>query len=68
MFTEKIRDLWIERPFHYKRPWTSDEDESIRAGMSAGYTQRQIAESLDGRTKSAVQSRWSRIKKMEELI
>lgn len=55
--------VWVERPFQYKRPWTPDEDELIVVGRSNGYTHQRISESLDGRTMKAVARRWAELKK-----
>lgn len=56
-------EIWLERPFAYKRPWTPEEDELIHIGKQQGYTVKRIAESLEGRTYRAVGRRWQQIKK-----
>lgn len=65
-FTEKITEIWIERPFQYKRPWTTEEDEIVTAGKINKYSAQRIAESLDGRTARAVNHRWYQIRDRKE--
>lgn len=63
LFTEKVKDLWLERPFQYKRSWTTEEDEIILSGRSAGYSHKQIQAALTGRTYTAVMQRYRDLKK-----
>jgi DNA-directed RNA polymerase subunit RPC12/RpoP len=63
LFVEKIRTIWMNRPFNYKRPWTNEEDELILVGVKQGYTHKQISESLNGRTTKAVTRRLQQIRR-----
>jgi hypothetical protein len=61
LYVDKLKDIWIERPFNYKRPWSPEEDEMIITGMKQGYKQQEIADSLDGRTRKSVSARWRQL-------
>lgn len=65
-YTEKVMEIWVERPFQYKRRWTDEEDEIVIAGRAVGYTHQQISDSLDGRTMGAVRDRWLFLKGRKE--
>lgn len=65
LYTEKIMDIWLERPFQYKRPWTPEEDALIATGKRLGYSNKRIAESLTGRTAKAINNRWYLLMKKE---
>lgn len=67
IFTEKVTEFWLERPFQYKKKWTAEEDELVRNCKTAGYTHQQIADSLDGRTMVAVRQRWQELRKKKAL-
>lgn len=58
IYTEKVMNIWLDRPFAYKRPWTAEEEELIATGKRLGYSNKRIAESLDGRTTQAVNNHW----------
>jgi predicted Zn-ribbon and HTH transcriptional regulator len=64
LYVDKLKDIWIERPFNYKRPWSAEEDELILTGTKQGYTRKEISESLDGRTEKAVERRLLRLNKV----
>jgi DNA-binding NarL/FixJ family response regulator len=63
MFVEKVKEIWIERPFNYKRPWTPEEDETILVSAEQGYSNKEIATALEGRTEKAVCNRLAQIRK-----
>jgi len=63
LFVEKKKDIWIERPFNYKRPWTQEEFEIIQSGLKLGRTHKQIAEELEGRTENAVRRQVQQLRK-----
>ena len=63
VYVEKIKGIWMERPFNYKRPWTQEEDETILVSVEQGYTHKEIADALNGRTKNAVNRRLQRLRK-----
>jgi hypothetical protein len=44
-----------------RRPWTSDEDAAIRAGVEAGRSWKEISDGLPGRTFLATQGRGQRL-------
>jgi DNA-directed RNA polymerase subunit RPC12/RpoP len=60
---EKIRNVWIDRPFNYMRAWTNEEDSFIVFSIMEGFTHQQIADNLEGRTKKAVSDRVIRLRK-----
>ncbi|WP_096199496.1 SANT/Myb-like DNA-binding domain-containing protein [Bacillus sp. FJAT-45350] len=62
-YTEKVRSIWLERPFSYRRPWTSEEDDLVLASVEQGYTHQEISDSLNGRTKNAVTRRLQQLRK-----
>lgn len=62
-FVEKIKDIWIERPNNYKRPYTDLEDQIILDGKNAGYLSAKIAEGLEGRTPKAINRRYQQLMK-----
>jgi hypothetical protein len=62
-FIEKAKDIWLERPFNYKRPWTSEEDEIILVSAKQGYSNAEISTALEGRTAKAVCNRLAQIRK-----
>jgi DNA-directed RNA polymerase subunit RPC12/RpoP len=62
LFVDKSKDIWIDRPFNYKRPWTKEEDEIILTGAKQGYTKKEMLEALDGRTERAIKTRLLRLK------
>jgi DNA-binding NarL/FixJ family response regulator len=63
LYVEKVKEIWMERPFNYKRPWTEDEDATILVSVNQGYSDREIATALEGRTAKAVSRRLSQIRK-----
>lgn len=60
--TQLIKNIWMERPFQYKRPWTKDDDELLLDGIKANYSRQAIADELN-RTRKAVNRRYSQLKK-----
>ena len=49
------RHLRVSRPAH-RKPWTSEEDETLKRRLAAGHTVSEIASEL-GRTREAVRNR-----------
>ena len=62
VYVEYKGNIWLERSFNYKRPWTDEEDSILIDGIKLGYKHREIAESID-RTTKAVTRRVSQLKK-----
>ncbi|OEH52947.1 hypothetical protein AQ616_18760 [Oceanobacillus sp. E9] len=60
---EVIRNIWLERPFNYKRPWTDEEDSMILAGKQLGRTYEQIGKEIN-RTGKAVNRRSQQLRRM----
>jgi hypothetical protein len=67
LFVERIRNMRMERNFHFYRVWTHEEKEIVVSGKKLGLSLRQISESLDGRSKQAVQHILSRIRASGEF-
>lgn len=60
---ERLKNIWLERSFNYKRPWTREEDESLLIGYEAGFNKHEIAEGLKGRSAQAVRNRYYQLGK-----
>lgn len=63
LYVEKLMELWIERPFNYKRPWTPEEDQMAVAGIMQGKTHEQISREMQLRTPDAVRRRLQQLRK-----
>ena len=63
VYVEKVKQIWMERPFNYKRPWTEEEDETILVSVEHGYSNAEISTALEGRTEKAVCRRLSQLRK-----
>lgn len=63
IYVEKVRTLWLERAFNYKRPWTQEEDDLILDGVKLGKTHKEISKELYGRTPKAVTRRLQQLRK-----
>jgi len=59
---EGVREIWIERPFNYKRRWTNDEDDFLTEGVSRGMTHAEIGKEVN-RTGKAVTRRLSQLRR-----
>ena len=66
IYLEYKSNIWLERPFNYKRPWTDEEDEIILTGVRIGQTHRELSQIVD-RTENAVRRRLQQIRKKENL-
>ncbi|MCD7034335.1 hypothetical protein LRR81_08815 [Metabacillus sp. GX 13764] len=66
-YVEKVKDVWMERPFNYKRPWTPEEDEIVIVGRKQGYSYQEISDSLLARTPQSVRRRLQELKKKEVM-
>ncbi|WP_040985499.1 hypothetical protein [Oceanobacillus jeddahense] len=62
IYVQSVRDIWLERPFNYKRPWTSEEDEILLICVGRGMTHVEIGETID-RTGKAVTRRLSQLRR-----
>jgi hypothetical protein len=58
MFVEKLKEVWMERPFNYKRPWSPEEDETVLVSLKQGFSYEEISEALIGRTGKSVKRRY----------
>lgn len=63
IYVEVIKDIWMDKPINYKRPWTDDEDSMILDGRRIGKTYTEISKEMDGRTANAIRHRMAQIKK-----
>ncbi|MFD1066668.1 hypothetical protein [Oceanobacillus locisalsi] len=62
IYVQSVRDIWLERPFNYKRPWTDDEDEILLIGAERGMTHAEIGKEIN-RTGKAVTRRLSQLRR-----
>lgn len=62
LFVEKIKTVWMERPFNYKRPYTDEEDGIILVSRKQGFTYKEISETLFNRTPQSVRRRLQQLK------
>ena len=62
IYVQSVRDIWLERPFNYKRPWTSDEDEIVLTSLKRGMTHAEIGKEVN-RTGKAVTRRLSQLRR-----
>jgi hypothetical protein len=60
---DKVREMHLEKPLNYKRPWGVEEDKVLLDGIEQGCSYQEISEQLRSRTPQAVRRRLQTMRK-----